>query len=36
MEEKEEELDWRALAHLKGALIILMGVGTFGNNVNVS
>ncbi|MBE0515830.1 MAG: uroporphyrinogen-III C-methyltransferase [Methanophagales archaeon] len=33
MEEKEEELDWSALAHLKGTLVILMGVGTLGKNV---
>jgi len=27
MEEKEEGLDWDAIAHLKGTLVILMGVG---------
>jgi uroporphyrin-III C-methyltransferase len=33
MDEKEEELDWRALAQLKGTLVILVGVGTLGNNI---
>lgn len=33
MEEKEEELDWSALAKLKGTLVILMGVGTLAHNV---
>jgi uroporphyrin-III C-methyltransferase len=33
MEEKEEEIDWQAVARLKGTLVILMGVGTLGNNV---
>jgi uroporphyrin-III C-methyltransferase len=33
MEEKEEELDWSALAKLKGTLVILMGIGTLDKNV---
>jgi siroheme synthase len=33
MEDKEEELDWGALANLKGTLVILMGVGNLANNV---
>jgi len=33
MEEKNEELDWQALAKLKGTLVILMGVGTMDTNV---
>ncbi len=33
MENKEENLNWEALANLKGTLVILMGVGNLGNNV---
>jgi uroporphyrin-III C-methyltransferase len=33
MEEKDEELDWHALAKLKGTLVVLMGVGTMATNV---
>jgi uroporphyrin-III C-methyltransferase len=33
MEEKEEEIDWAAIAHLKGTLVILMGVGMLSTNV---
>ena len=33
MEDKEEELDWDALANLKGTLVILMGVGNLVKNV---
>lgn len=33
MEEKEEELDWRAIANLRGTLVILMGVGNLDKNV---
>ncbi len=33
MEGKEENLDWEAIAKLKGTLVILMGVGNLSNNV---
>lgn len=33
MEDKEEELDWRAIANLRGTLVILMGIGTLARNV---
>ncbi len=32
-EEKEEELDWSAIAKLRGTLVILMGVGNLDKNV---
>ncbi|MEA2074342.1 MAG: uroporphyrinogen-III C-methyltransferase [Euryarchaeota archaeon] len=31
--EKEESISWEAIANLKGTLVILMGVGTLGKNV---
>ena len=33
MEEKEENLNWNAIANLKGTLVILMGVGNLASNV---
>ncbi len=33
MEDKEENLNWGAIASLKGTLVILMGVGNLGKNV---
>ncbi len=33
MEEKEENLNWNAIANLKGTLVILMGVGNLATNV---
>ena len=33
MEEKDENLNWDALANLKGTLVILMGVGNLAKNV---
>ena len=33
MEEKDESLNWDALANLKGTLVILMGVGNLAKNV---
>lgn len=34
MEEKEESIDWDAIASLKGTLVILMGVGNLAKNVD--
>ncbi|MBK5190655.1 MAG: uroporphyrinogen-III C-methyltransferase [Methanosarcinales archaeon] len=33
MEEKEDSISWEAIAHLKGTLVILMGVGNLAKNV---
>ena len=33
MEEKEESINWDAIANLKGTLVILMGVGNLNKNV---
>ncbi|MCW3133399.1 MAG: uroporphyrinogen-III C-methyltransferase [Methanophagales archaeon] len=33
MEEKEENINWEAIANLKGTLVILMGVGNLAKNV---
>lgn len=33
MEEKEESINWEAIANLKGTLVILMGVGNLAKNV---
>jgi siroheme synthase len=33
MEEKEESINWEAIANLKGTLVILMGVGNLVANV---
>jgi uroporphyrin-III C-methyltransferase len=33
MEEKEEGINWEAIANLKGTLVILMGVGNLAKNV---
>ncbi|MBC8521146.1 MAG: uroporphyrinogen-III C-methyltransferase [Methanomicrobia archaeon] len=34
MEEKEESINWDAIANLKGTLVILMGVGNLAKNVD--
>ncbi len=35
MEEKEENINWEAIANLKGTLVILMGVGNLAKNVEL-